>query len=533
MKRLTSQIIFIIFVFFNLLPILVKAQELSHKEKLLLKESIRLISIHNYNDAIPFLKTIYKSVKNNANVNYLLGKALLKTNHIRDAIFFLKSAKDKISSSYKEFSPSEIKAPVETLMLLGEAYHKAYNFDKAEEMYKDYLKYEENPDTTYINRQIKSIKYARKAVKDTIKISITNLGSNVNSKYNDYAPAIDSSQTVLIFTSRRNGNLGEKTDYGDFPSDLYISYFKNGKWTKSKSIGKEINTIYDEASISLAAGAKHLFIFMNRDGNGDIYESFFVDSAWTKPQKLPKWINTKYNEIHASITADESELYFVSDRPGGYGGKDIYYCVSLPNGEWSKPKNLGPIINTKFDEDAVFVHPDGKTLYFSSKGHDNFGGYDIFYTNRKSDGTWSKPKNFGFPINTPNNENFFVITPDNKAAYFSALRSDSYGGRDIYKMDFLSLPGRYETVVKGFVFKNGIVAKDIILNIYDEKGKFVGKYKPNKKGVFFIILKQNSTYKVVANVNGKEYENKMVIPDKTSYFLTGKIYEVAVLLTID
>ncbi len=529
MKKITI----LIFVIITVLPSVVKSQELTYRDKQLLREGIRLISIHDYRDAIPLLGKIYESEKNNANVNYLLGESFLRINEIKSAIFFLEKAKKKISTSYKEFSPAETRAPVKTLMLLAEAYHKAYKFDKAEATYKDYLKYEENPDTAYINRQLKSIEYARKAVKDSIKIAITNLGPAVNSKYNDYAPAIDSSQTILVFTSRRNGNYGEKTDFGDFPSDLYISYFRNGKWTQAKNLGKTINTINNEASISLAAGAKHLFIFKTDNGSGDIYESFYIDSTWTKPEKLPKGINTKYNETHASITADEDELYFVSDRPGGYGGKDIYYCVALPNGEWSKPKNIGPVINTKFDEDAVFIHPDGQTIYFASKGHDNLGGYDIFYSNRNPDGSWSKPKNFGYPINTPNDENFFVITPDNKAAYFSAIRKDSYGQRDIYKMDFLSLPGRYETVVKGYVFMGGTLAKDVTIEVYTKDNKLIGKYNPNKDGAYYLILKQNSVYKIVATVGGKTHKAEIRIPDKTSYFLTGKIFEVAALLTIN
>ncbi len=505
-------------------------------EKQLIKESIRLVYLHDYSHALPLLVRVEKNDLNNAHVDYLLGLTYLKLNSIDSAIYFLNNSKKNISLVNKEFSASDKTAPIEVLKFLGEAYHKSYNFNKALENYNKYLKQCVTPDTFYINRQIKSINYAKKAVKDSIRIKITNLGPNVNSKYNDYAPAIDSSQIILVFTSRRKGNYGSETDYGDFPSDLYISYYKNGKWTKAKNLGSVVNTTSDEASISLAAGAKHLFIFKNTKGNGDIYDSYFIDSTWTKPQKLPAGINTKYNETHASITADEDVLYFVSDRPGGYGGKDIYYSVALPNGEWSKPKNIGPVINTPYDEDAVFIHPDGQTLYFASKGHNNLGGYDIFYSNKQPDGTWGKPHNFGYPINTPFDENFFVITPDNKAAYFSAIRPEGYGQRDIYKMDFLSLPGRYETVVKGYVISNkdnGAIIKNGTIEVYTLKNKLLGKYNPNKNGEYFIILKQGRSYKLKINYNGEKIEQLLKVPDKTSYFLTGKPYNKTPLIVIN
>ena len=505
-------------------------------EKQVIREAIRLFSLHDYFHTISLLNRIIKNDKNNDHINYLLGVSYLKTGKVDSAIYYLNMAKDNISYSFKEFSPTDKKAPVEVYMYLAEAYHKKYKFDKALNFNKKYLDKAVNPDTFYVNRQIKSIKYAKEATKDSIQIKITNLGSAINTKYNEYAPAIDSSQTILVFTSRRKGNFGEITDYGDYPSDIYISFFKNGKWTKAKNLGKTVNTVNNEASVSLAAGAKHLFIFKSEKGNGNLYETYFVDSLWTKPEKLPYPINTKYNETHASITADEDILYFVSDRPGGYGGKDIYYCVALPNGEWSKPKNIGPVINTPYDEDAVFVHPDGRTLYFSSKGHDNLGGYDIFYSNKKEDGTWGKPHNFGYPINTPFDENFFVITPDNKAAYFSAIKPGGYGMRDIYKMDFLSLPGRYETVLKGFVVSeadNGNIVKDAVLEVYDKNGNFLGRYKPNKKGEYFIILRQGKNYTISAKYNGKQIKNKIAIPDNTSYFLTGKPYRKTPLLIIN
>ncbi|MFN7013588.1 MAG: TolB family protein, partial [Bacteroidia bacterium] len=187
----------------------------------------------------------------------------------------------------------------------------------------------------------------------------------------------------LFFTRRRNEHIGGQIAPDGLPFvDIFISYFENGKWTKAQSIGDNINTAGHEASIGLSVDGQTLYIYIDDYGDGNIYESKLKGDSWSKPVKLSDNVNTKNWEPSASISSDGNYLYFTSDRADGLGGSDIWVSKKLPNGDWSLPTNLGPNINTSFDEDAPFIHPDGKTLYFSSKGHSTMGGYDIFYSVR-------------------------------------------------------------------------------------------------------------------------------------------------------
>ncbi len=494
-------------------------------------EGYRLFNLHDYQKALPYFFALYKYDTQNANYAYLTGVCLYKTKRYKKAISFLTQAVKNTTVDYKDFNYSEKKAPLDAYLYLGFANHQAYRFTKALKNYKFYEKVKEDVDTQTVNQYIRSAKYAMKAVKDSIKIEITNLGKNINSKYNDYAPALSADEKTLIFTSRREGNFGGRTDEGDFFEDIYIAKNENGKWMPAQNIGKTINTEMHEASISLSPQGDRLFIYKDEGGIGDIYESLYRYGEWTRPEKV-SGINSTSNETHASISADGGTLYFVSDRPGGMGGTDIYYSVLLPNGEWSLPRNIGPPINTPYNEDAVMIHPNGNTLYFSSQGHQTIGGYDLFYSNLGDDGKWSQPINFGYPINTPDDERFFVITPDNKRAYFSAIRDDSFGGMDIYMMNFLSLPEKTGTVIKGFVRNSkGQIVKGQTIIVEDDNGKEVGSFLPNEKGEYTLILHQNASY-VLSLEDDDTHSNRITVPDKSSFFLTRKIINKETLIQI-
>ncbi len=495
-------------------------------------EGYRLFNLYDYQKAMPYFFALYKYDTKNANYAYLTGVCLYKTKRYKKAVSFLTQAVKNTTVDYKDFNYSEKKAPLTAYLYLALANHKSYQFAQAIGNYKFYKKTDEKADTQTVNQYIRSAEYAMNAVKDSIEITISNLGKNINSKYNDYAPALSADEKTLIFTSRREGNIGSRTDEGDFFEDIYISKNENGKWTPAQNIGKTINTEMHEASVSLSSQGNRLFIYKDEGGIGNIYESLFRNKEWTRPQKLSSNVNSSNNETHACISTDGNTLYFVSDRPGGMGGTDIYYCTRLPNGEWSLPQNIGAPINTPYNEDAVMIHPDGTTLYFSSEGHQTIGGYDLFYSNLNNDEKWSKPINFGYPINTPEDERFFVITPDNKRAYFSAIRDDSFGGMDIYMMNFLSLPEKASTVIKGFVRNSkGQILKDQILMVKDQNGKETGKFLPNNSGEYTLILRQNASYTIYLE-DDYPHNTYLLIPDKTSFFLTRKVLNKETLLQV-
>ncbi|MCX8112589.1 MAG: OmpA family protein [Bacteroidia bacterium] len=287
---------------------------------------------------------------------------------------------------------------------------------------------------------LQHLKNAEKYMEKPLKVDIRNLGGSINSTAPDYAPVISADESVLLFTSRRSGSTGGKIASDGLPyEDVYIAEKRpDGSWSTPRNIGSPLNTPVHDACIALSADGQTLFLF-NSDNGGDIFVSRLSGTKWSPPRNMGSPINSKYWEPSVCLSADERTLFFVSDRPGGRGGRDIYMCRRLPNGKWSPPINLGPPINTPYDEDGPFFHPDGKTLFYSSNGPNSMGGFDIFRSELQPDSSWSTPINLGYPINTPGDEIYFVLSASGLHGYYASEREDSYGEKDIYLVDFSTL----------------------------------------------------------------------------------------------
>lgn len=274
----------------------------------------------------------------------------------------------------------------------------------------------------------------RQLMQNPVDVTITNIAT-INSQWPDYSPIITADGSMMLFTSRREGSSNNNIDKVDglYNEDIYISYNKNGEWQPPVSAGKNLNTDAHDATVALSPDGLSLLTYTM----GDLYISYLKKDGWTKPEKLPSTINSELIENSACFSYDGNTIYFIRGRnqdPAKSNG-DIY--VSKRSGKtWSRAVKLPPNINTKYDEDGVYMLPDGKTLIFSSKGHNSMGGYDIFKTTLKSDGTWSDPVNLGYPINTPADNVYFVLSADGKTGYYSAERSDSKGYTDIYRVTY-------------------------------------------------------------------------------------------------
>jgi hypothetical protein len=489
----------------------------------------RNILLGNYLKAINYLDYLLKRDSLNANYNYIMGLCyyhlpLKKPIALK---FFLK-AMNNISTDYKDLSFKEKTAPTRTYKYIADVYHYMYNFDKAENFYAKYMEYLSPNSKEYneASRMIEICRNAKKLINDSIEVSIENLGPVINSEYDDHSPCLLPDENTLIFTSRRKGSTGGNlTDDGRFFEDIYISVKEGDKWGTPQKISPLINTEYHEASICLSPDGTELYIYKDDYGVGNIYVSYKDENNnWTKPEKLEPQISSSANETHATISADNNMIIFSSDRAGGFGGKDLYCSLKLPNGNWGIPRNLGPNINTPYDEDGPFLMPDGSTLYFSSKGHNTIGGYDLFVSELQEDGTWGPPKNLGYPINTTDDEVYFYVSADEKRAYFSSIREDSYGGKDIYVMNLLTLPEKSSAVVKGKIFVKGqedTPVKDIIIKVYDSKtNKLIGQYKPNKEtGYYVMILRQNKEYLIRCENKECEFEPQtFFVPEHSSLY---------------
>ena len=348
-------------------------------------------------------------------------------------------------------------------------------------------------------------------------------GDSINTPFPEYSPVLSADEKTLIFTSRRPGSTGgDKTIEDQFYEDIYISYRKpDSTWTMPVSISPNINTITHEASVGLTADAQTLLIYKDING-GDIYSSSLDGEQWTTPQPLGSNVNTSSWETSACLTPDGNTLYFVSNRKGGLGGRDIWKCVKLPNGKWSLAVNLGAPINTPYDEESPFIHPSGNLLFFSSKGHNTIGGFDIFFSNLGDKG-WEEPLNIGYPINTTEDDIFYVTSPDGRRGYYSsAARAEGYGEKDIY---MISIPTRKEeplVLIRGYIkakIGEELPANLEIVATNNESGTIVGTYRPlMRDGSFTIIIPPGSNYTLSYQNDGKEfYSESIEVPAGAAY----------------
>lgn len=328
---------------------------------------------------------------------------------------------------------------------IGNSYHYGLEFDKAIDFYSRYKnKLAARPnyqgrdkiEMKEVERRIAECNNGKEFVAHPKNYSITNLGRQVNSEFDDYAPVLNSNETEIIFTTRRrDGNTFENVADDNKPyEDIFLAEKNGSAWNYSKNIGAPVNTRTYDSDLALSPDGNTLFIYKD-DGGGDIYYcEKQSDGKWGEPQPLPGIINSTFRESSISITKDENVLYFASERPGGFGGSDIYVCTKDSKGEWSRVKNLGPNINTEFDEDGPYIDYDGKTLYFSSQGKKGMGGFDLFKSTLLNEKTneWSEPENMGYPINSPDDDIYFVGTSDPKRWYYATHRDDGMGYTDIY-----------------------------------------------------------------------------------------------------
>jgi outer membrane protein OmpA-like peptidoglycan-associated protein/tetratricopeptide (TPR) repeat protein len=499
-------------------------------------EAEEYLELENWGKAFELYSKILEKESDNANINFKAGYCLLNNDEAEKAIPYLEKAMKNIDEEGKaDDSYENKKAPLETYYFLGKAYHRAYKFEESLfVLSKLRSKLNPNDDKDFIrdiDYLMRCDSVGSELVKHHVKMIVKNLGDSINTEYTEHSPVFTADESVLFFTSRRPNNHKILSD-GQYDEDIYYSYSDDdGNWGKAKNVGDIINTEEHDATVSISIDGSELYIYRD-DDKGSIYVSKLDDkNNWTKHEKLPYPINTKYRETHASLGADNMTLYFTSDRPGGYGGLDIYVVRRLPNGKWGIPQNLGPAINTPYDEEGPFIHPDGKTLFFSSKGHNTMGGYDIFYSSYNEETkTWSTPQNLGYPINTTADDVFYVPTPDGKRAYYASKQFNSLGRTDIF---LITLPGLEEkglTVLSGYIVTaQGNVPDDVSITVTDVKtGDVEGVYTPNPTtGKYLFILRPGKDYNVAVEASGFSYFSENIsVPKGSSYKKIKKVIKL-------
>lgn len=516
-----------LFLTFVMLTVLSFAQ--NARESYLLAED--MLEDENYHKALNIYQQLLTQWPNNANLNFKIGYCYLNTATEKiKAIPYLEFAVSQISETYKYRDADEQNAPLEAYFFLGKAYHVNYRFDDAERTFlllKSKLTTNDKNFIDEITKELQACQVARQLIKSPVEMTVTNLGAQINSSLSEHSPVISGDESILIFTSKRNENTGGKImDDGQYFEDIYYSTYSGNKFSAAKKISTNINTDGHEASIGLSFDGTKLFIYRDDNGDGNIYVSEKQGSDWAMPVKLPEVINSKYRETHASISVDQNEIYFTSDRKGGLGGLDIYRVRKLPNGKWSKAQNLGPTINTPYDEEGPYLHPDGTSLFFASKGHNTMGGFDIFVSYIDENDNWSVPQNIGYPINTPDDNVYYIPSVDGRRAYYASYANNSIGNYDIFRIDLSDAHIRNQTVIAGAaVTTDGVKLENAIITVTNLDDDIVGIYTPEPEfGKFLLILPRGKTFwAIIESSNYKTLRFKITVPE-FAYDQTKRVF---------
>ncbi len=426
------------------------------------------------------------------------------------------------------------KLPNHVVFLQAYSLQLQSNYNEAKELFIEYKKSLKSKELKkykdLVNKHILECSSALEFKNNEINVWIEKL--EINSNFDEWSPCLSADGDLLIFSSNKP-NLNSPNEYGEFDYEIYSSNLNNRKFDNIFNISY-INTESDDISGGLSYDGQRLLLFMEENENMDIYESILEGEKWSKPirkmGKKLKGANSLNNETFASYEPPDIKVYYVSDAGSN---KNIFFSgiMNKERNIWGKGQSAGFDINTKFDESSVYIHPDGKTMFFSSKGHNSIGGFDIFISHLDELGHWSKPINIGPPINTPYDDLFFTSNASGRYAYISSNRSGGSGGYDIYKVTFKGedkpmIIDYEDFLLSGYskLISNEISIKKIDIeekNLTVFKGKIVDKLSKDPIKAQIVIYN---------NTTGEEYLS-MFSNSKTGKFLmslpSGKNYGIS------
>lgn len=444
--------------------------------------------------------------------------------HYIGACYFSLKQFDKAKENLLRSIEVNATAKPENHLILGKIAQSESNFDKAIEEFTAFKSAPKKDKESAEDADVllKQCQNAKVMVAAPLEVEVTNLGPEINSKYDDKNPCITADGSKLVFTTRRPESTSSAVDIegdGNFFEDIYIANFDSltKGFGKAAEVPGSINTKAHDAVTSISADGKQIFIYKNdvndKDSRGgDVFVSKVNNGKWRTPEPMGKPISSSYWEGGACVSPDGKKYFFTSERTGGFGGSDIWMVQRINKKEWGKPENLGPEVNTTFDEAGMFLAPDGKTLFFCSNGSGSMGSYDVFKTVFEGN-KWSIPTNLGYPINSVAKEGQLTISADAKYAYVSSERLGGLGGNDIYKINLkdyaiLEKDGKKKvsnglSILKGTVRDGyeGYGLPDVEIVLTDASGTQVSSTTTNENGEYFFTLK-GGNYKLTINKKG-------------------------------
>ncbi|MFT6936746.1 MAG: hypothetical protein ACJA1N_001045, partial [Saprospiraceae bacterium] len=388
-----------------------------------------------YQKALPYLLKYQSFKPTDDNAKFQIGTCYLKTGRANKA------------QEYFDFLLGQKNVNREVYHLMAQTLHLSHDFENAILYYKKYLAEldTDNDERYFVKDNIKRCATGLKIIyKDKLGL-VENMGDKINTSYDDFAPVFAPDyDNIIYFSSIRNGSMGgmfdaegkEDTLKGDYRSDIYVSRLTKGEWSLTSHLDERYNTVYHDVINGFSKDGSLVYMSQSQDmffDYGDIYmNNFFKDNATAENFKLPYPINS--NDWDGDVFFfNNTVMLFSSDRKGGYGGKDIYIAEKDQEGKWSTPKNLGPGVNTPYDEVSPFLAANGRTLFFSSNNLKSIGGYDVFKVNFDDKiSNWTTAENLGMPINSAGDEEYFKVSKDGLRAFLSSNRTDGFGMRDLY-----------------------------------------------------------------------------------------------------
>ena len=434
----------LLFLLAGVWPVLPAHAQRAKKEKILTADEVKVVkkeaddrfAAGNFDEALPKYIDLVKADPQNETFNFRLGFCYLRAH-----------ANKALAADYLEKGISPKDKTKENIFYLGLAYHYARRWDEAVDKYSEYKSAGGKQLKGFLDpgRLAEMCENGQELEAGTaVKVRFENMGKLINTPYDEYGPMITANGENLVFSSRRKGNLGEMSDELGYPADVFLSSFRDSVgWSKAKSAGVNINTDGDEEVAGINPLGDVLIVNLNnRDGLNDLAMSMKKGKSYQKYVVLNSINSPKNAETTGCVSNDGQTLYFSmepgeKDKKEGQGGSDLYISHMEENGNWGTPENMGPDVNTFYDEKHPVLSVDGKTLFFASQGFNSMGGYDIFKAVfDENTGSWSEPVNLGPPINTPDDELSFSMAGNGREAYMAVSRHDGMGQRDIYKLTF-------------------------------------------------------------------------------------------------
>ena len=460
----------------------------------------------NFSAALTEFEKVLKQNPDDYYIHQLAGECYLKMNVDRSAaVTHLKKTVD--SGKYHK----------DALFLLAEAYAQNYEFDLAIDYYNQYLQTVSRKLSVDVRKRIIDCQTAKELMKYPVEVSYTNMGSEINTEFPDYNPFVNEDESTLLFTSRtKRGGMEQEFD-GFYPSDILECRNNGNGFEKARLLGQNVNSKFDDVLVGLTHDGSQLIIYHD---DMDFYGDLFISekSGRSYSQKKPLEIVNNLNDLESAATfsPDGNAIVFASDRPEGKGKSDLYIIRKLPDGNWSPPQNLGSEVNTPMSEDYPQFSSDGKYLYFSSNGHPGMGGFDLYLTEwNLENNIWTRPKNLGYPVNTPRDNRTISFNSGGTSAYVSDWRPDSHGDMDIYRIDFeqrKNLPALVRIQVPTGERENPFIQSEI--KVTDEFDELVGIYRPHPKSGKYVMALNPGKYFLYMDADGfQPYSELMMISD--------------------